>query len=90
MKHAFKGVLFLIFLNVEVWFNQIKCLVKKVFVNVLTNFINLTQAKVIWEEGIYGETTSIRMACRQINGAFSRLMTDRGWAQPTVGGATSG
>jgi hypothetical protein len=50
----------------------------------------LTQAKVIWEEVIYEENTFIRITCRQTYGAFSRLVIDKGWAHPTMGGATSG
>lgn len=56
----------------------------------LLSFINLTQANMIWGEVIDGENTSMRMIRRHIYGALSRLMIDRGWAQSTVGGATSG
>lgn len=56
--------------NLEVRFTQIKCLVKKVFVDVLTNFYQCDTAKVLWEEAINRENISIRMACSQIYRAF--------------------
>lgn len=42
----FKKVMVLISSNLEVRFTQIKCLVKKVFVDVLTNFYQCDTAKV--------------------------------------------
>lgn len=42
----------LIFPNLEVRFSQIKHLVKKVFVDVLTNFYQCDTARVLWEEAI--------------------------------------
>lgn len=48
----FKKVMVLISSNLEVRFTQIKCLVKKLFVDVLTNFYQCDTAKVLWEEAI--------------------------------------
>lgn len=52
----------LIFPNLEVRFSQIKRLVKKVFVDILTNFYQCDTARVLWEEAIHRKNISIRMA----------------------------